>query len=65
MPMPKHREPLVKTAVSITVRQHANLEERARREERSVSHFVREALDDYIAVDEVVADEQEPEKVPA
>lgn len=65
MPMPKHREPLVKTAVSITVRQHANLEERARREERSVSHFVREALDGYIASEEVTTEDQEPEKVPA
>ena len=50
MPMPKHREPLVKTSVSITERQQAALEDRARKEDRPVSHFVREALDGYFDV---------------
>jgi len=61
MPMPKHREPLVKTSVSITERQQAALEDRARKEDRPVSHFVREALDGYFDVPTEISDTTEIE----
>ncbi len=65
MPMPKHREPLVKTSVSITERQQAALEDRARKEDRPVSHFVREALDGYFDVPVEISDgtESQPQRV--
>lgn len=68
MPMPKHREPLVKKAVSVAVRQWDALEERARAEDRSVSHFVREAIDGYLEADQdkdLAAPDAEKLAVPA
>lgn len=67
MPMPKHREPLVKTSVSITERQQIALEERARKEDRPVSHFVREALDGYFEDQPTTEDllPHEIEEIPA
>lgn len=48
MPRMKHPEPLVTKAVVMAQRQLDALEERASTEERSVSYFVREALDSYL-----------------
>lgn len=64
MPMPKYREPLVKRAVSITERQAGALEEMAKEEQRSVSHFVREAIDGYLDLPDItpLVDAPEPQK---
>lgn len=64
MPAQKHREPLVKKAVVVAARQWDALEVRAKEEERSVSHFVREAIDGYLEA-EKPTDEAEIERVPA